>query len=109
MTRPTIYIAGKITGLPELEAQENFDHAERKLQELGYDTFNPFKHAKDTGIETHSWERIMKSCIANMMTCDGVLMLHNWQDSKGACLERTIAISLNMPITYPGADAINLN
>ncbi len=45
-----------------------------------------------------SWEQYMKNDIATMLTCDEVHFLPDWEDSKGARLERYIAEFLKMKI-----------
>lgn len=88
-----LYIAGKISGLPQKEYLKNFERAEKLLKKLGHEVINPTKlpHNHDK-----SWESYMKEDLAEMLKCDAVVLLHNWRDSKGAQIERKIASLLNM-------------
>lgn len=93
-----IYIAGPMTGLPEL----NFPafHAEAKrLRALGYEVVNPAEINVDPST---GWAQCMRADIKELVTCDGIAMLHGWEKSKGATLEQHIAKALGMFITEAG-------
>ncbi|MCZ2129289.1 MAG: DUF4406 domain-containing protein [Bacteroidia bacterium] len=96
-----LYLAGKVTGLPEAEVEKKFTDAETIYTELGFHVINPVKLIKDDGLHIGTWESIMKICLIMMLACDGVVLLHDWKDSKGAILERDIAKRLDIPIYYP--------
>jgi hypothetical protein len=90
MTR--LYLAGPMTGLPEF----NFPafHAEAKrLRSLGFDVVNPAEVNADT---TMSWSACMKKDIPELLTCDGVALLDGWAKSKGATLERHVAMEVGL-------------
>lgn len=100
-----LYIAGPMSNLPQL----NFPafHAEAaRLRALGYDIVNPAEincgtsPAKNATLEEKRawWLKCMKADIAQLMTCDGIALLPGWKNSKGAKIERTLAISLEMMI-----------
>ena len=92
-----IYIAGPMTGLPEL----NFPafHAEaEKLRAQGFEVVNPAEVNPDT---TMSWEECMRRDIAELVTCHAVRLLHGWERSRGAQLEHHIAFSLGMRVFLP--------
>ena len=42
----------------------------------------------------------MRDALAALVDSDAILMLNGWQDSRGACMERTVAFQLNIPIYY---------
>ena len=93
-----IYIAGPMTGLPDL----NFPafHAEAaRLRALGYEVSNPAEINPDP---TAGWEACMRADIAELVKCDGVALLPGWERSRGASLEAHIAHSLGMRLVYPG-------
>ena len=100
MRKMTVYIAGPMTGLPEL----NFPafHAEAtRLRALGYEVVNPAEINPDKDM---SWRQCMRTDIAALVFCDGIQLLPGWQDSKGATLEHHIAERLGMDVSYaPGA------
>ena len=43
---------------------------------------------------------LLKVDIPILLGCDAVYMLKDWQKSKGAVLEHTLALNLNMRILY---------
>jgi len=93
----TIYIAGPMTGLPEL----NFPafHAEaKKLRDRGFEVINPAEINADKHM---SWRDCMRTDIAALVFCDAIQMLPGWQASKGATLEHHIAERLGMVIYEP--------
>ena len=93
-----VYIAGPMTGLPDL----NFPafHAEAaRLRALGFDAVNP---AEINPEPTVGWQACMRADIAQLVTCDGVVLLPGWERSRGASLEAHIAHALGMVLVYPG-------
>jgi len=90
-----VYIAGKITGLPELEAMINFLNAECKLKGEGHTPLNP--SVLPSGFEH---EEYMHICYAMIDVCDAVCFLENWKDSKGARLEHKYASDNGKVIMY---------
>jgi hypothetical protein len=91
-----IYISGKITGI-EKKAPLIFEKAEIELIERGFEVINPMKikHSHDG-----SWINYMKNDIKSLMDCDAIYMLSNWTGSKGAEIERRLALDLGMKIIY---------
>ena len=90
-----IYIAGPMTGLPEL----NFPafHAEAAwLRAMGHEVVNPAEINADPKAK---WEDCMRADIAQLVTCDGIHLLAGWQASRGATLEHHIASALGLIIT----------
>ena len=93
-----VYIAGPMTGLPDL----NFPafHAEAaRLRALGFDAVNPAEINPD---QTMGWEQCMRRDIPELVKCDGVVLLPGWERSRGASLEAHIAHALGMALVYPG-------
>jgi len=87
-----IYISGKITG--DKNYKKKFAAAARVLEENGYRVFNPAKDVELPGGAPR--EEYMKKAIINMLLCDGVAMLPDWGESKGAALESYIASRLGI-------------
>lgn len=97
MKKQTFYIAGPMTGLPDL----NFPafHAEAaRLRVLGHEVINPAEINPDKHL---TWLECMRTDIAALVFCDAVQLLSGWQDSKGATLEHHIAERLGLVIHEP--------
>jgi len=96
------YIAGPMTGLPEL----NFPafHAEAaRLRAKGIIAINPAEINPDKEM---TWEDCMRSDIAMLVTCDAIRLLPGWENSKGATLEHHIAERLGMTIVLPHREVV---
>lgn len=92
-----VYIAGPMTGLPGL----NFPafHAEAaRLRGLGFDAVNPAEINSDP---TAGWAHCMRMDIAQLMTCDMIVLLPGWQHSRGAKLEYMLASTLGIEVMNP--------
>jgi hypothetical protein len=102
-----IYIAGPMTGLPDL----NFPafHGEASwLRAMGNEVINPAE-INDEGLAVMAftaeeyqehWRKCMRADIAQLVTCDAIHMLDGWEKSCGATLEHHIARTLGMAITF---------
>lgn len=95
----TVYLSGPMTGLPELNFP-TFHAAARALRTLGYSVLNPaeFKTATDGMTEAEAWRSYMQVDIKALVDCDAIVMLPGWPESRGATLERNIAIGLSMRV-----------
>lgn len=89
-----IYIAGKVTGLPAGEVFAKFNTVAYQLKRKGLDVVNPL----DLCSTAWSWERCMHECLRNMLDCDAVFLLPDWQYSRGARLEKEVAEGVGMTI-----------
>jgi nucleoside 2-deoxyribosyltransferase len=86
-----IYIAGKMSGLPEM-GYPAFNAEAARLRALGYNVENPAENP-----EKPTWAAYMRQAIRQMLTCDAVALLPNWKQSRGALIEHGIAIALGIP------------
>jgi hypothetical protein len=98
--QPKIYISGQITGLSFEQAKAKFEKAEKdavKRLGQGIEIINPMKleHKPDP-----TWEDYMEKDIAELLKCDFIYMINNWQDSKGARCEHALAIELGLFVIY---------
>lgn len=93
MTR--YYIAGPMTGVPEFNYPLFYATAER-LRSQGHEVENPAE--SDGGTSHKPREFYLRKAIAMLVKCDAVVVLPNWENSRGACLEVLIAGELGMPI-----------
>jgi len=92
----TIFIAGKVSGLPENQVKEKFSRAAEELAMMGYKVVSPASLYE----REKSWEDVTRDNIRYMLECDEVHLLPCWQESRGAQLERDIAIRLGMQVIY---------
>ncbi len=92
-----IYIAGPMTGLPELNFPA-FNAAAAELRKRGAWVENPAEINAACDI---TWEDAMRADIPRLMTCDSLYLLPGWQQSRGAAIEHDLAVALKMTITYP--------
>jgi len=89
---PRVYIAGPMTGIPEYNYPAFNAEADR-LRALGFHVENPVDNSPpDCG----TWEGWMRKAIAQIITCDRMVMLPGWEASKGAVIEFNLAVSLGM-------------
>ncbi len=94
MNKPKLYISGAISGIPDLNVLL-FAKVTKALRDLGYIVVNP--HVICQGIPAAEWSTCMRKCIIALMDCDIIIMLDDWQQSKGATIEYEIAQYLQMP------------
>ncbi len=92
-----IYIAGPMSGLPELNFPA-FHAAAVKYRARGATVLNPAEINPDPGTQ---WEDAMRADIALLVTCDTIVMLDGWTQSRGATLEHHIAVALGMVVVHP--------
>lgn len=97
-----IYIAGPMTGLPEYN-HAAFSDAAAKLRYRGHEVINP--HELNSHELGYPWEFYMKRDIQKLVECDAIYLLNGWMESRGATLERHIAMALGIDIYYEGAGA----
>ncbi|HCY15586.1 MAG: hypothetical protein A2Z93_06320 [Curvibacter sp. GWA2_64_110] len=89
-----IYIAGPMTGLPELNYPA-FNAAAARLRALGFEVENP---AENQEPHCGSWLGYMRMAIRQLSQCDGVVLLPGWQESKGARIEHQLATQLGLVV-----------
>jgi len=92
MTRT--YISGAMTGLPEMNYPE-FNRVAAMLRARGMTVENPAENPLQ-----ETWAEYMRVAIRQLLTCDSVVLLPSWFESRGAQLEVRIASALGMTI-YP--------
>lgn len=90
------YIAGKMTGLP-LNNYPAFHAEAARLRAMGFHVENPAE-----GPELPSWEAYMRRALRQMLTCDLVAMLPGWEASRGANIERDLAVACGIAVCLVG-------
>lgn len=92
-SKPRIYIAGPMTGLPEYNYPE-FNRVAAIFRERGYHVENPAENDKPTDVTP--WDDYLRDAITRMLTCEVVVVLPGSEKSRGAQLELYIAKRLGM-------------
>lgn len=83
-----------------------FFEAERRMREAGYNPINPARNTGDDWEEAYAhslenprtWEECIRLDTQQVLDSDGIVLLHGWERSKGACLEVVLSIALGNPI-----------
>lgn len=78
--KKVVYISGPITGVSNYWGP--FEHAEDRIEALGYTALTPTR--LPYGMNKAQYMHI---CFAMIDSADAVLLLDNWSESGGACLE----------------------
>lgn len=95
-----VYIAGQMTGLPELNFPA-FHAAAEKLRAFGFHAVNPAEINPDHSAD---WSDCMRADIRELVTCDAIALLPGWERSRGASLEQRIAeelgfLTVHLPVS----------
>lgn len=91
MKKLKVYIAGPITGIKGAKAI--FEEVAKRLTGKGFDVVNPFNNGVD---QKEAWEEHMKADIKMLVDCDAIYMLEGWEQSRGAKIERELAMQLGL-------------
>lgn len=84
---PRIYIAGPMTGLPDLNYPA-FNAEAARLRAAGWEVENP---AENTAPPSGEWIDYMRLAIPQLLTCEILVLLPGWFASRGARTEKRIA------------------
>lgn len=90
-----VYIAGKVTGEDIAACAQKFKNASNLVKYVGYQPVNPLEVV---GTYDITWEKAMRKCVAALTTCDAVLLLPCYADSKGAKIENNICLAIGIPV-----------
>jgi hypothetical protein len=104
----TIYICGPMTGIENLNHPAFFE-AESRLKEQGYTVINPAAIDEELGLDPHQGvmdpeflKKVAQRDLEAVITCDGIVLLPNWEGSKGAKAELAVAQWLDKKVyIYP--------
>src|ERR1017187_10944453 len=95
-----IYLSGPMSGLP-LHNFPAFATAAKILRNRGYTVVSPHECEKVNHATPKPWTYYLrKDLIAMLQTCDTIVMLDGWQKSRGATLERMVAMTLGMDVKH---------
>ena len=106
MTEPTIYVAGPMTGHPNMNA-EAFDRAQVQLEAAGWHVLSPADGDRQHGIDHSSGsmtaEEYMDAALRdlNMLdVCDAIYFLDGYEQSPGAKWEWAYAKKRRLTMFY---------
>jgi hypothetical protein len=91
----TIYIAGKVSGEPIAECTLKFGAAQKEIEAQGCRAINPLAVVNDWHMP---WRQAMRLCIKAMLEADAVLLLDDYQESRGAMIEYKLAQDLGLRV-----------
>jgi hypothetical protein len=91
----TIFISGKINGLPKDEVLRKFDEAKQMLEFVGYSVVSP---VNSNLTNSYTWEHNLLHRIELLLPCNVVYFLDNWTESVESLIEYDIAMRLNKVI-----------
>ena len=89
------YISGQIANNPTYIS--DFEIAEMWLKLQGYEVINPCKFGE---YSFFTYADYMKIDLLLLEMCDGIYMLSNWEQSKGAKTELAVAKSLGKKVKF---------
>lgn len=89
-----VYIAGKVTGVKRDIAESKFNNASKICIKLGLDPVSPL----DIVPSSADWKMAMKICITELLKCDAIYVMSDYEDSPGAMMEYQIAKTLGLQI-----------
>ena len=111
MNKVIVYIAGKVKDLPVDAVIEKFKRAKEAIKFKDAIPYSPvelialnnaFRETVGMPIlsddKPEDRDKIMKLCIKALAGCDAIYLCHDWQDSKGATIEKQVADLLNIPV-----------
>jgi hypothetical protein len=94
------YLAGPMTGIEEYNFPA-FDKACELLEGRGLTIYSPHRIDHGETPETRGslhYSTYLRAGYRLLLDCQGIIMLPNWQESKGAYNEYRIARSLDFPV-----------
>lgn len=96
-SRARVYISGPIAHYDLDERRRVFAHAKRMLRREGYLPVNPM----DNGLpQPGDWRMHMRADIRNLLRCQFIYFLPDWQLSKGCRLELDVAASCGIKVLH---------
>lgn len=90
-----LYIAGPMTGLPNLN-YDAFNDASYKLSKMGHEVYNPATTFNGAYLDL-PYDIWLREAIRLVSMVNGMVLLSGWDMSKGALTEIHIGLSLGMP------------
>ncbi|NQD71652.1 DUF4406 domain-containing protein [Sphingobacterium shayense] len=106
MSAPIVYIAGPISGQPDLN-RPAFYAADEILKHKGFITRNPHEFCSDIVSANESDPRYYRRGIEVLTKeCTDIILLDNWAHSAGAAEERRVAILCGIRVHHSVEDIV---
>lgn len=96
-----LYLSGPMTNYPE-HNYPRFNQVAAELRNKGHVVFNPAEQ-----FPGQPRSELLRNDVMFVARADGIVMLENWQYSRGACLELAIARELEMPVFNTAMELID--
>lgn len=99
-TLGVVYISGPMSAVGP--PTWNFPAFEAKAAELraqGHVVISPNEY-DEPGTE-RTWDWYLRRDLVQLVKCGRLVLLPDWEVSKGSCLERHVALELGMEVIYP--------
>jgi hypothetical protein len=87
-----LYISGPMTGYPNHNF-DAFNEAEKALVDAGFEVENP---ATKGVIDGWTWNQYLRYDLQKLVFCDGIALLPDWQNSRGARREVLVADAMEI-------------
>lgn len=95
------YISGPMTGIKDFN-YPFFNKVAKLLRDAGLEIVSPAETEESLGYEQGSqdwhWGVWMRHALTSLLRCNAIIMLPNWEMSKGALLELQVAEACDMQV-----------
>ncbi len=100
-----VYISGPMTGVEDFNCKA-FQLAEARLTVAGYEVVSPLSNQQlyNEASPEDTYKAVMQKDLFDLLACDVIAMLPDWEQSNGARVELAAAMVCNMEVI----DAITL-
>lgn len=95
-----VYLSGKINGLGEDKYRANFAQAAMDALAFFPDEQVAIVNPATLPAIHNSWADYLLRDLMLLKDCDAIVMLPDWEDSKGACTENMFAAGMDIDIFY---------
>ena len=95
-----VYLSGKIAGLPEEEYKQNFAQAAMDALAFFPDEQVTIVNPATLPAIHNSWADYLIRDLMLLKDCDAIVMLPDWEDSKGAITEHAFAEGMGIEVKY---------
>ena len=85
-----------------------FNKAAEELRQKFHQVINPAEQHPDVVPGTKTWEWYLREDLKAMLNCEVIALLPDWQLSRGAMLEVTVADKINMWVFEVDTDTFEL-